>query len=117
MGRAYNRHHRRLSARLVREIAMNVTVIAPEFERIVSPDVHIERIEADCIFAEGPVWNARERYFLWADIVGDKLLQWTPSGSVRVFRSPTGHANGMTYDREGRLVVAGWGSRMVWRLE
>jgi len=30
---------------------------------------------------------------------------------------PSGKADGMTYDHEGRLVVAGWSSRTVWRLE
>src|SRR5438046_8975495 len=96
---------------------MNVEVVAPEMERIVPRDVRVERIPADCIFAEGPVWNARDHYFVWADIVGDKLFRWTPDVGVSIFRQPTGHANGMTYDRQGRLVVAGWGSRTIWRLE
>jgi gluconolactonase len=96
---------------------MFVEAVAPELERLISSDVQVERIPADCIFAEGPLWNARESYFLWADIVGDKILQWTPGKGISVFLKPSGKANGLTYDRQGRLLVAGWGSRSVWRLE
>ncbi len=30
---------------------------------------------------------------------------------------PSAHANGMCFDREGRLLVAGWGGRTVFRFE
>ena len=30
---------------------------------------------------------------------------------------PSTHANGLTFDRQGRLLVAGWASRSVWRVE
>ncbi|HWP60178.1 MAG TPA: SMP-30/gluconolactonase/LRE family protein [Candidatus Acidoferrales bacterium] len=90
---------------------------APGFERIVPKDSRLERIPCDCIFGEGPVWNARKGYLLWTDIAGDKILKWTPGEGVSTFLHPSGHANGMTYDREGRLVVAGYGSRTIWRME
>ena len=30
---------------------------------------------------------------------------------------PPSHANGMTFDLEGRLVIAGWSQRTIWRIE
>lgn len=90
---------------------------APGFERIVTKDATMEKILCDCIFGEGPVWNARQGYLLWADIAGNKILKWTPGEGVTTFLTPTGHANGMTYDRQARLVVAGYGSRTIWRME
>ena len=90
---------------------------APGFKRIVPKDASMERIPCNTIFGEGPVWNAREAYLLWTDIVGDKMLKWTPGQGITTFIYPTGHANGMTYDRQGRLVVAGYASRTIWRLE
>jgi gluconolactonase len=30
---------------------------------------------------------------------------------------PSSHANGLTFDREGRLLVAGWSARTIWRVE
>ena len=37
---------------------------APGFERIVTKDATMEKILCDCIFGEGPVWNARQGYLL-----------------------------------------------------
>lgn len=96
---------------------MDTDKAAPGLERIVPKDAVLTRISYGWIFTEGPVWNAREGCLLWTDIVGDKILKWVPGEGVRVVLSPSGHANGMTLDREGRLVVAGWGARTVWRME
>ena len=89
---------------------------APGFERIVPKGSTLETIAEGCVFTEGPVWNAREKYFLCTDIIGDRIIKWTPQGGVTTFMDPSGHANGMTYDRQGRLVVAGYGSRNIWRM-
>jgi gluconolactonase len=89
----------------------------PDFEKIVGRDASLERIPCDCLFGEGPVWNARGGFLLWTDIAGNKILKWTPGEGITTFLTPTGHANGMTYDQLGRLVVAGYGSRTIWRME
>ncbi|MER7369181.1 hypothetical protein ABT353_41385 [Nonomuraea wenchangensis] len=39
------------------------------------------------------------------------------TGAVGLFRSPAGHANGSTLDREGRLVTCEQGNRRVTRTE
>jgi len=92
-------------------------MVAPGLEQIVPPDATFEVIATKTVTGEGPVWNAREGYLLWVDIVGDTIWKWQPGVDVSVFLRPSGHANGMTYDRQGRLVVAGWASRSIWRME
>ncbi len=96
---------------------MLVEAAAPEFQRLVAPDATAEIIATDCVFTEGPVWSAREAALYFVDIVGDKVLRWTPGRGLSVVKAPAGHPNGMTYDREGRLVVCGWGARTIWRFE
>jgi gluconolactonase len=96
---------------------MDTDMEAPGFARIVPKDASADRIACQLIFGEGPVWNAREGCLLWVDIVGDTIWQWTPGQGAAVFLRPSGKANGMTYDKLGRLVVAGWSSRTVWRVE
>ena len=96
---------------------METDMEAPGFERIVSPDASLEVIADDFIFGEGPVWNARQSFFLWVDIIGDTIYRWSPGVGKEIVLRPSGKANGTTYDRKGRLVVAGWGSRTVWRME
>lgn len=96
---------------------MDTDMAAPGLKRIVPDKATLERISHGWIFTEGPVWNARKGCLLWVDIIGDKILQWTPNQGTRIYMAPSGKADGMTLDREGRLVVAGWGSRTVWREE
>jgi len=88
-----------------------------EFERIIPVGTTTDVISPDNSFAEGPVWNARERYLLWTDAFEDRILKWAPGEGVRTFMQPTGQALALTYDRQGRLVATGWSSRTVWRLE
>lgn len=96
---------------------MQTDMVAPGLERIVRPDAVLQVIATKTVTGEGPVWNAREGYLLWVDIVGDTIWQWKPGVGTSVFLRPSGRANGMTYDRQGRLVVAGWASRTIWRME
>ncbi len=68
-------------------------------------------------FGEGPVWDREDRCLYFVDIVGDKVLRWSPGIGVQTVLSPSGHLNGMTLDHEGRLLIAGWSSRAIWRRE
>src|SRR5204862_1054640 len=87
------------------------------FARLVSPDAPLERIYHGLSFGEGPLWNRRDGTFLWVDIVGDTIHRWKEGSGAEVFIRPSRKANGLTFDKEGRLCVAGWASRSVWRAE
>lgn len=96
---------------------METDMASAGFERIVSSGASLDRVAYGFIFGEGPVWDARKQRLRYVDIIGDTIYQWTPGVGTEIVIRPSGKANGMTYDREGRLVVAGWGSRTVWRME
>lgn len=85
--------------------------------RLIPEDAVVERISSGHLFTEGPVWDARADALLWSDIAGDAIWRWSPTAGPSVFRRPSGRSNGLTFDREGRLVAAGWTSRSVWRME
>jgi gluconolactonase len=88
-----------------------------DFARILEPDASLDVIFAGMTFGEGPVWNAVDGCLLWVDIVGSTIWRWVPGVGREVVLHPTGHANGMTLDADGRLLVAGWGARSIWRLD
>src|SRR5262249_6549208 len=90
---------------------------APGLARVVSRDAELERLHDGMSFGEGPVWNRRDGSFWWVDIVGDTIYRRGRSGKTEGFMPPSTRANGLTFDREGRLLVAGWASRSVWRIE
>ncbi|MGE5618282.1 MAG: SMP-30/gluconolactonase/LRE family protein [Sphingomonadaceae bacterium] len=96
---------------------MDADMVSPGFERILPPNSQLDAIATGLYFGEGPVWNAREGALYWTEIGGDRIWKWTPGVGSQVFMNPSGKADGLTLDREGRLIVAGWSSRRVWRVE
>src|SRR3954465_2738949 len=97
--------------------AMDIDLATSGLERIVGSDPPLDTIAHGLYFGEGPVWDRRNSRFLWTDIIGDTIWQWTPGVGKQVLIHPSSHANGMTFDRDGRLVVAGWSARTIWRVE
>jgi gluconolactonase len=96
---------------------MDVDFFAPGMHDVVEPNPPLVQIFGGIQFGEGPVWDKRSQSLYFVDIVGDTIWQWTPGVGAAVVIRPSGHANGMTLDRDGRLLVAGWSARSVWRRE
>jgi gluconolactonase len=96
---------------------MEFDMAAPGFERLVPRDSALGVVAHDLQFGEGPVWNRRTNEMYWVDIIGDSIWKWKEGVGRKLVMSPSYRADGMTFDREGRLVVAGWSWRRVWRME
>jgi sugar lactone lactonase YvrE len=75
-----------------------------------------EQIATGFQFTEGPVWRP-EGYLIFSDILASRMYKWTPDGTVTVWREPSGNSNGLTLDREGRLIACEHGNRRVSRTE
>jgi sugar lactone lactonase YvrE len=84
---------------------------------IVGEDAVAEKIASGFHFTEGPVWNAAEGCLYFSDIPANTIHQWRPETGVSVFKKPSGKSNGLTRDREGRLVVCEHAGRRVSRIE
>lgn len=81
-------------------------------------DEYVEVLHSGSRKTEGPAYFAAGRYLVWSDIPNDRLLRWDETnGAVGVFRHSSGHANGNTVDRQGRLLTCEQGSRRVSRTE
>jgi gluconolactonase len=90
---------------------------SPKFHDIAPEGALLERVSHGHIFTEGPVWSSREGALYWTDIIGNTIWKWNPGVGKSVVLRPSGKANGMTFDKQGRLIVAGWTNRTVWRME
>ena len=108
----------------------------PALDALVPPGAAIEKLAGGFTFTEGPVWvHAADvlrvplGYLLFIDIPNNVVNKWTPDGKVTVFRKPSGWhesgdppgpfmgSNGLTLDKQGRLVLCEHGSGRVTRLE
>lgn len=94
------------------------------------PDAKIEKLAKGFTFTEGPVWvKEGGEGVLFSDIPNNRIMKWSPDGKVEEFRKPSGYtgpaapegsyigSNGLTLDKEGRLIVCEHGDRRVTRLE
>ena len=96
----------------------SIVVIDEAFNKYRMPLTKVERLYTGCRWAEGPVWLGDTRALVWSDIPNNRMLRWDEeTGAVSTFRKPSGHANGNTRDRQGRLVTCEHGARRVTRTE
>lgn len=94
-------------------VAMTLRCQAAGLDELVEPGAP-ERIATGFIFTEGPAWHP-DGYLLFSDIPANTIYKWTPDGTVDVFRSPSGHANGLVFDRQGRLIACEHSNRRISR--
>src|SRR5215470_13089979 len=84
----------------------------PRLHELVAPDAPIDRIAGGLTFTEGPVWRAGA--LLFSDIPNKRIVRWRrrPEGP-ELTTYATGMSNGLTLDREGRVLAAEHDGRRV----
>ena len=87
----------------------------PRFNELIAPDAVIERVAGGLTFTEGPIW--RNGALLFSDIPNDRICRWRrlPEGP-ELTTCATGKSNGLTLDRERRVLAAEHGGRCVSRV-
>ncbi len=96
---------------------MSVSIRDSRFATVVGRAVEFEPVATGCLFTEGPLWHPRDHYLLWSDMPGDHLRRWSSTDGVSTFRKPCNMSNGLTWDRQGRLLACEHRSSRVSRTE
>lgn len=95
-----------------------IEILDASFERYRLFNAAVERLHTGCRWSEGPVWFGDARHLLWSDIPNNRILKWDEeTGAVAPYRAPSGHANGNTRDRLGRLITCEHSGRRLTRTE
>jgi gluconolactonase len=98
---------------------MPIEQYAPGLERLIDLDQEIEELATgfggERGPAEGPVWWQEGGYLLFSDIGNNRRMKWEPGKGVTLVQQPTNEANGLTRDRQGRLVACEHLARRVTR--
>jgi gluconolactonase len=94
-----------------------MSIADSRFKEIVSGDYVMEELGAGYRPAEGPVWVASSGCLLFSDIRGDVIYRYTAKEGVTPFRQPSGKANGLALDKQGRLVTCEHFNRRITRTE
>jgi gluconolactonase len=82
---------------------------------LIAPDAPIDRVAGGLVFTEGPVW--RGGALLFSDIPNKRIVRWRrlPEGP-ELTTFATGMSNGLTLDRQGRVLAAEHDGRRVTRI-
>ncbi len=79
-------------------------------------DSPAEKLAGNFGFTEGPLWHP-DGYWLFVDIRKLQIHKMSPSGQLEVFREPSGGSNGLTFDKQGNLIMCEGENRQVTRRE
>lgn len=71
-----------------------------------------ERLATGLKFTEGPLWHP-DGFLLFSDIPANHIYRLQADGSTTVWRADSGSSNGLTLDREGRVLACEHGNRRV----
>lgn len=106
-----------------------IYTIDEKLNSIITPGTKIEKIADGFSFTEGPVWHP-DGYLLFSDPNTNTIYRYNPKNhNITVYMSHSGYtgadigeyhqpgSNGLTIDKEGRLIVAQHGNRRIIRHE
>jgi gluconolactonase len=79
-------------------------------------DIHLDRVAAGLVFAEGPVWS-REGFLIFSDTPNNRILHFKFGEPAEPYREKSNGASGNTLDIQGRLYTCETHSRRVTRTD
>ena len=96
----------------------------PAFDALVKNDAEIEIIAEGFEWSEGPLWVEDQKMLLFSDVPTNIVYKWTEQGGKETYLTPSGRlgqlpygnepgSNGLTLNREGKLVLCQHGERRV----
>lgn len=111
------------------EVNVEVERAAPELDAIVPSNPKLYKLAEGFTFTEGPVWSRAGGYLLFSDPNENRIYRYDERDGLSVFREHSGYdaadvaeyrqpgSNGLTFDREGRLLANEHGRHRVTRTE
>ncbi|MDA1258431.1 MAG: SMP-30/gluconolactonase/LRE family protein [Chloroflexi bacterium] len=90
-----------------------IQLIDDRLHDIVDADAKVRLIADGMAFTEGPAWIHDGGYLVWSDIPNNRIMRWSESDGVKVFREPSRNANGNAVDADGNLLTCETSGRRV----
>jgi gluconolactonase len=97
-------------------------------DSVLGEKTRIEIIATGFDWSEGPLWLEEQQMLLFSDVPRDTVFQWTDSGGVKPYLTPSGYtgekprggemgSNGLLLDPNGLLVLCQHGNRQLARMD
>ena len=98
-------------------------------DNIISVDAKPEIIAEGFEWSEGPLWIEKHNMLLFSDVPMNTIYKWTEAKGKEVYLMPSGYtglepslckepgSNGLTFDKNGNLVLCQHGNRQMARMD
>ena len=98
--------------------------VDPRLDKLIPADAKVEVLASGFVWTEGPIWVKDQACLLFSDVPQNTIFKWTEKEGVTPFLKPSGYtgvgpysdepgSNGLTIDRQGRLIACEHGDRRV----
>ena len=104
----------------------DVTIIKKSANSLIDKNSEIEVLGDSFLVAEGPLWDSKNNRLLFTDVRQNKLFSWDENNGITEYIVPSGStgyapsfkdggigANGITFNKEGQIVLCQHGDRRV----
>ncbi|MBK6564376.1 MAG: SMP-30/gluconolactonase/LRE family protein [Saprospiraceae bacterium] len=107
----------------------NIVKYDPELDVVISVENKAEVLAAGFDWSEGPLWLEDQQKLIFSDIPNNRIYEWTALKGKQIYLEPSGYtkeipaengesgSNGLTFDREGKLLICQHGDRRVVRMD
>jgi len=101
----------------------------PALDNIISANAKPEVIAEGFEWSEGPLWVEQHNMLLFSDVPMNTIYKWTEAKGKEVYLKPSGYtgvepsvckepgSNGLTFDKNGNLVLCQHGDRRMARMD
>ena len=101
----------------------------PALDNIISANAKTEIIAEGFEWSEGPLWVEKHKMLLFSDVPMNTIYKWTEAKGKEVYLKPSGYtgtepsvckepgSNGLTFDKNGELVLCQHGDRRMARMD
>jgi gluconolactonase len=83
---------------------------------VIAPGAQLQKIASGYSFTEGPAVDAQGNVF-FTDQPNNKIMKLSTNGTLSVFLTPCGRANGMYFDRDGNLWACADYHNELWKID
>lgn len=102
---------------------------ADALDAVIDKDPVIDTLASGFEWSEGPLWLEKENMLIFSDVPANTIYKWTAEKGKEIYLKPSGYtgstpslckepgSNGLTLDREGRLILCQHGDRRMARME
>jgi gluconolactonase len=97
-------------------LTLSIGSLAAESASVIAPEVQLQKLVSGFSFTEGPAADAAGNVF-FTDQPNNRIMKWSTDGTLSVFLSPCGRANGLYFDRDGNLWACADEHNELWLID